>query len=164
VGVSYPLTVGPNHARRLPTESWSNAAGWTVWIPVGWERDPDSLDEAFVPPSGLGRLSIHTQRARQAVEISEAFARQQATRLLPDAGLLGRWRSPPDDVEELGVNHLAVVRTGRNRGRQHYSVVHVFPPGLIVYARWHTSERDDPDWDDGVAAARSIAPGDIPAR
>jgi hypothetical protein len=47
---------------------------------------------------------------------------------------------------------------GRWGGRHTYSVVHVFPPGVIVSVAWHSQDRNDPDWPDGVAAARSLVP------
>jgi hypothetical protein len=129
-----------------------------VHIPVGWERDPSGAAEGFVPPGALGRLSIFTQQARDKVVISDEFALEHASRLLPKARRFALSRAPSDVVERLAADHLAVGRTGKADGRHYFAIVHVFPPGLIVYAKWHTPERNDPDWADGVAAARSIAP------
>lgn len=114
--------------------------------------------EAFVPPGALGRLSVFIQQSRQAVENSDQFAREHAARLLPKVRHFALKRALPDAIERLGKNHLSVARSGKANGRSFFAIVHVFPPGLVVYAIWHTGDRKDPDWDDGVAAARSIAP------
>lgn len=151
------VTSEPPHRPLLPTEGWTNGAGWTVEIPVGWQRDPTGAAEGFVPPSFVGRLSVFTQATREPVEISDEFVRESGARLLPtpDRGIFDG-PAPPDEVETLGPDHLIITRSGRSNDRQFYAVIHVFPPGLIVMAEWHTRYRDDPDWLDGVAAARSI--------
>jgi hypothetical protein len=55
--VSYPRYMEPTHPSLSPTERWSNPSGWTVQIPVGWERHSTGDAGAFVPPGALGRHS-----------------------------------------------------------------------------------------------------------
>jgi hypothetical protein len=161
-----------------PTESWSNPAGWSIDIPVGWAHDStnEGAGQGWVPTTGLGRLSVLTIRSREAVQITPEFARQHAERL---ARALGLPQPGPDQpVESLSPGHLGMSVEGWSGGRQTYALIHVFDPGVIACASWHTAAWDDADSADGIAAARSLAPtrrvdehdvtpstsGDFPAR
>ena len=139
-----------------PTVRWTHPALWEMDVPPSWAQDDTSRGVAFVPPSGLGRLSVFTVRAKEPVEIDEDFVRAQAQSFAEALGLAGPDASAP--VVRRGNDHYAMELEGEGRGRATFAVVHVMGPALIACAAWHTQDRRDPDWDQGVAAARGLRP------
>jgi hypothetical protein len=139
-----------------PTEGWTMPGGWSIQMPVDWTQDESSQTNAWVPPDAVGRLSVLTVQARQSVEVDEQFAREHGRKMaaalrLPQPG-------PSSAVERLAPGHYAVTLSGKSRGRYTIATVHVFQPGMIVCAAWHSGSKTDPNRADGVAATRSVTP------
>lgn len=125
-------------------------------MPIGWTDDPASETKAWLPPDGVGRSSLFTIQARQAVTIDEAFARERGHKMATVLKLSDPGKST--EVEQLGPEHLAVAHGGQSRGRWVDATVHGFQPRMIVCAVWHSSGRSDPNRGDGAAATRSVLP------